>query len=155
VRLFLSGSAAGHWRTTFPIARIAADRLPFGSTHAGRAHLSGLSILWSTPLIRRFAHSMRETLSAVPIFSRISRIMRRKVVGSIRRSLHTCLSVLPLVRARSTIDSSLVKVGSNRNAEPRSMQITLCLCLMGPPSPSCCRLLLYGGVPQSFFARSG
>ena len=99
--------------------------LAIPSTHARRPYLSGLSILWSPPLICRFAHSIRVTLSATPIFCRMSCIMRRNVVGSIRRSLHTCLSVLPPARARNMIDSSLVKVASIRKPELRLMLITL------------------------------
>lgn len=110
------------------------------STHAGRPYLSGLSILWSPPLICRFAHAIRETLSAAPIFCRISRIIRRNIVGSIRRPLHTCLSVLPPARARSMIDSSLVRVGSSRNPGLRLMLIRLCSCFIGSP-------ILSGGWP--------
>jgi hypothetical protein len=44
-----------------------------------RAYLSGLTILWSRPLICRFAHSIKKRYWQEPIFSRVSRIMRRNV----------------------------------------------------------------------------
>ena len=107
--------------------------------HARRACLSRLSILWSAPLICRFAHATSETLSAVPIFSRMSRIMRRNVTGSMRSPLHTCLSFCPATSARSMIASSLVNAGSNRNSEVDWMRITLGSCFIRSPRPSCYR----------------
>jgi hypothetical protein len=85
------------------------------------------------PLICCFAHSIREPLSAVPTFAVISRIMRRNVAGSMRSSLQTCRSVLRAARARSTIDSSLVNVGSNWKAEVRLILINLGSCVIGSP----------------------
>jgi hypothetical protein len=108
-------------------------------TYALRAYLSGLSILWSTPLICRFAHATSETLSAMPTFSRMSRIMRRNVTRSIRSSSHTCLSVCPATSARSMIASSLVNAGSNRKAEADWMLITLGSSFISLPRPSCYR----------------
>jgi hypothetical protein len=73
------------WRSSDPQSPpvMAVPTIYFSSaiipSHARRAYLSGLSILWSTSLICHCAHTIRQTLSLVPIFSRMSRMIRRNV----------------------------------------------------------------------------
>src|ERR1700690_524879 len=101
-------------------AKIQPSPLP----HAGRPNLSCLLIRWSIPFICSHAHSRNDKLLAVEVFSRTSLIMRRNVSGAICMSVHTCLSVFPAARARRTIASSVVSVGSNWKPFARSMLIT-------------------------------
>jgi len=58
---------------------------------------------------------VRDKLVSVPVFSRKSRIRRWNKFVVRRRLLQICLSVFPATRARITMLSSLVNVGSGRD----------------------------------------
>lgn len=58
---------------------------------------------------------VRDKFVSVPVFSRKSRIRRWNKFVVRRRLLQICLSVFPATRARITMLSSLVNVGSGRD----------------------------------------
>jgi hypothetical protein len=92
-------------------------------SHARRAYLSDLSIHWSTPLICRLAHSIREHYRAdlVPHFAHLAKERRWIHTESV-----THLSVgLSRCKSRNMIASSLVSVGSNRKTDVRWLVLRL------------------------------
>lgn len=80
---------------------------------------------WSQLFIRRCAHTTRDKLLDVPVFSQRSRITRTNEFAGRRRSSRICLSDFPANSERNIIASSLVNVGSGQSAGIGLMLITL------------------------------